>query len=64
MGPVDIVVDLLGGKTLEGAWFCVKDGGIMMCIVDPPEGRRPEELKDKVVKNEFFSRIVGSWRQY
>ena len=52
--PVDIVVDSLGGKTLADAWFCVKDGGALISFLEPPEGRRPEELKDKVVKNSFF----------
>ena len=53
-GPVDVVFDLLGGKTLEDAWYCIKDRGILISIVEPPEGRRPEGLKNKVVKNEFF----------
>lgn len=53
-GQVDIVVDSLGGKTLEDAWFAVKDGGALIGIFEPPEGRRPVELKGKVVKNNFF----------
>ena len=53
-GPVDIVFDLLGGKTLQDAWFCVKDRGALISIVEPPEERRPGVLKNKVVKNEFF----------
>ncbi|KAL9125365.1 MAG: hypothetical protein Q9217_005422 [Psora testacea] len=53
-GPVDVVFDLMGGKTLEDAWFSVKDGGTLISIFEPPEGRKPEGLKDKVVKNAFF----------
>lgn len=53
-GPVDIVFDNLGGKVLEDAWYCAKDGGALISIVEPPEGKRPEELKARVVKNEFF----------
>ena len=53
-GQVDIVVDCFGGKTLEDAWFAVKNGGALIGIVEPPEGRRPEALKDKAVKNNFF----------
>jgi NADPH:quinone reductase-like Zn-dependent oxidoreductase len=53
-GTVDIVIDCIGGMTLEDAWFCVKDGGTLISIVEPPEEKRPEELKEKVVKNEFF----------
>ena len=51
---VDIVIDSLGGNTLEDAWFCVKDGGALISIVEPPEGKRPTCLKSKIVKNEFF----------
>lgn len=53
-GPADIVFDLVGGKTLEDAWYSVKDGGTLISIVEPPDGRKPEGLKTKVVKNEFF----------
>ena len=53
-GPVDIVFDLVGGKALEDAWFCVKDGGMLISICEPPDGRRPGALKNKVLKNEFF----------
>ena len=53
-GPVDIVIDILGGKALEDAWSCVKDRGTLISIFEPPEGRRPQGLKNKVVKNEFF----------
>ncbi len=53
-GQVDVVIDSLGGKTLEDAWFAVKDGGVLISVFEPPEGRRPEGLKDKVVKNDFF----------
>lgn len=49
-GPADIVFDLVGGKTLEDAWYSVKDGGTLISIVEPPDGRKPEGLKTKVVK--------------
>lgn len=52
--PVDVVIDCIGGKTLEEAWYCIKDHGSLISIVEPPEGKRPEELKAKEVKNEFF----------
>ena len=53
-GPVDIVFDLIGGKTLADAWYSVKINGKLISIVEPPEGRRPEELEGKDVENEFF----------
>ncbi|KAI4249223.1 MAG: hypothetical protein L6R40_000681 [Gallowayella cf. fulva] len=52
--PVDIVVDCKGATTLEEAWYCVKDQGSLISIVEPPEERRPKELKAKELKNEFF----------
>ena len=51
---VDIVFDCLGGKTMGDAWYCVKDGGALISIVEPPEEWRPDELKDNSVKKEFF----------
>lgn len=54
-GPVDIVFDLVGGKTLEEAWFCVKDGGALVSIVEPTEPRRPDGLETKDVKDLFFA---------
>lgn len=53
-GPVDIVFDLVGGKALEDAWYAVKDGGVLISIVEPPEGRKPAGWKKKDVKNLFF----------
>ncbi len=53
-GTVDIVIDLVGGTTLEEAWYCVKERGTLISIVEPPEGRKPEELGKKHVKSLFF----------
>lgn len=53
-GPVDVVFDCLGGKTLEDAWYCIKDDGSLISIVEPPEGRRPAELIASKAKSEFF----------
>ncbi|KAI4112562.1 MAG: hypothetical protein LQ338_008298 [Usnochroma carphineum] len=53
-GPVDVVFDLQGGETLEDAWYCVKDNGTLISIVDAPGKWQPEQLKGKTVKNEFF----------
>ena len=65
-GSIDIVIDALGGMALAAAWFCVMDGVALISISGPPEGRRPEELEDKAVKNKFFilKQHVSSWRGY
>ncbi|KAI9799313.1 MAG: hypothetical protein M1825_004806 [Sarcosagium campestre] len=51
---VDIVVDLVGGKTLEEAWYCVKDGGTLVSIFEPPQGRQPPGYSKKNIKSLFF----------
>lgn len=53
-GRVDLVIDCIGGKTLEQAWFCVKDGGTLISIVDLPEARKLEGVEAKDVKSLFF----------
>ena len=51
---VDLVIDNVGGNSLRDAWYCVKDGGVLISIVEPPEGQKPEGLERKGVKNLFF----------
>ena len=54
-GPADIVVDSVGGKTLEETWYCVKEGGALISIVEPPEARKPADLVEKKdIKALFF----------
>jgi len=51
---VDLVIDCVGGKSLEGAWWCVKDGGMIISICQPPEQVKPAGWAGKDVKNLFF----------
>ncbi|PKX96400.1 NADP-dependent oxidoreductase [Aspergillus novofumigatus IBT 16806] len=51
---VDLVVDCTGKKSLEDTWWCVKEGGILLSICQPPEQVQPEECKGKNVRNFFF----------
>ena len=51
---VDIVFDLLGRKTAEDCWWCATDGGVLVSIVDEPEGQRPMDLGEKNVRSLFF----------
>ncbi|OBT39834.1 hypothetical protein VE00_09094 [Pseudogymnoascus sp. WSF 3629] len=50
----DLVVDCVGRKTLEEAWWTVKSGGTLLSIYEPPEEKRPKDLEVENVKNLFF----------
>lgn len=50
----DLVVDCVGRKTLEEAWWTVKSGGTLLSIYEPPEEKKPKDLEVEGVKNLFF----------
>lgn len=50
---VDIVMDLVGRKSLEERWYAVKPGGTLVSIFETPEGREPDGLV-KEVDSLFF----------
>jgi NADPH:quinone reductase-like Zn-dependent oxidoreductase len=58
----DIVVDIIGGKTLEESWEAVRDGGILLSIRQPPEMCRPKNLMSKEVSNKFFIMESYGWQ--
>jgi len=49
---VDVVIDTIGKKSLEDAWWTVKDGGLIISIFQPP--LRPAGCVGKDIKNFFF----------
>ena len=51
---VDLVVEMVGGKTLSGCWAAVKEGGAMVTINTPPEYGKPEGMKKELSKALFF----------
>ena len=57
----DVVLDCAGGKTLEDAWTCVKDGGVVISVAQPPETKKPTENVRKDVRSVWF--IVEPSRQ-
>ena len=50
----DLVIDCIGQKALEDAWWTVRDGGSLISIFQPPEQAKPADFDRKDVKNEFF----------
>jgi NADPH:quinone reductase-like Zn-dependent oxidoreductase len=51
---VDLVIDCIGGKSLADAWWCIKDGGVLISIYQPPEQVRPKDYQGKDVNHFFF----------
>jgi NADPH:quinone reductase-like Zn-dependent oxidoreductase len=51
---VDLVVEMVGGKTLAGCWAAVKEGGAMVTINTPPAYGKPEGMKKELAKALFF----------
>ncbi|OJJ38109.1 hypothetical protein ASPWEDRAFT_35673 [Aspergillus wentii DTO 134E9] len=51
---VDVVIDCVGGKTLEDAWWCVANDGVVVSICHPPEEHRPVHLLYDGIKEVFF----------
>lgn len=52
-GRADIVLDSLGGKTLEECWYCVQEGGLLISIVKNTGETKPPGF-DRDVRDLFF----------
>ncbi|KAK2795313.1 hypothetical protein FQN51_000498 [Onygenales sp. PD_10] len=50
---MDLVIDCFGNDTLADAWGCVKDGGKIISIVQPPGEKKPEDCVANDVENLF-----------
>lgn len=52
---VDLVIDCIGKKSLEDAWWTVKDKGTLISINQYPETAKPSKIDDKAKGiNAFF----------
>lgn len=49
----DLVIDCIGGRSLEDAWWVVKEGETLLSIFQPPEEKRPMGALVNV-RNFFF----------
>jgi NADPH:quinone reductase-like Zn-dependent oxidoreductase len=50
----DVVLDCVGGQTLSDAWTCVKEGGVIVSVAQPPESKRPESGVSAEVRQVWF----------
>jgi len=48
---VDIVLDTVGGETLERSWMVLKKGGVLVSVASPPS---PEQAKAHGVRSVWF----------
>ncbi|KAH8693679.1 hypothetical protein BGW36DRAFT_383510 [Talaromyces proteolyticus] len=51
---VDVVIDCIGRKSLEEAWWTVRDDGVVLSIFQPPNQVCPGDYKGQGVKDIFF----------
>lgn len=51
---VDLVIEMVGGKTGAGCWAAVKAGGAMIAINTPPDMLKPAGLEKELSKSVFF----------
>lgn len=54
INKVHVVIDCIGGKPLEDAWWCIKDTGTLVSISQPPKQARQEGDSGKDVRSFFF----------
>jgi NADPH:quinone reductase-like Zn-dependent oxidoreductase len=51
---VDLVFDVVGGKTLAGCWAAVREEGALIGVNTPPDMVKPAGLEKKLEKSLFF----------
>ena len=49
----DVVIDCIGGKSLQDSWWVVKKNGVLISVNDVPEGKKPEGVEEGI-KSLFF----------
>lgn len=59
---VDLVVDMLGGSSLEQAWKVVRTGGKVVSIKEDPQTQKPKEGVAENVEGKFFVMEPEGWQ--
>ncbi|KFY82113.1 hypothetical protein V500_10821 [Pseudogymnoascus sp. VKM F-4518 (FW-2643)] len=60
---VDLVIDCFGGKSLEDAWWVVKDGATLISIYQPPEQKKPAGVEGNITNFFFIMESKGDQLQ-
>ncbi|KFY69110.1 hypothetical protein V496_00489 [Pseudogymnoascus sp. VKM F-4515 (FW-2607)] len=60
---VDLAIDCFGGKSLEDAWWVVKDGATLISIFQPPEQKRPAGVEGNITNFFFIMETRGDHLQ-
>lgn len=50
----DVVLDCIGGHTLTDAWKCVRKGGRIISVAEPPDTKRPSDGVAEDVEGMWF----------
>jgi NADPH:quinone reductase-like Zn-dependent oxidoreductase len=50
----DVILDCIGGQTLEEAWKVVRKGGRVISVAVPPESKKPKEGIAEGVEGVYF----------
>jgi len=50
----NLIIDMIGGKSLAGCWSAVRSGGAIVSINTPPDMVKPAGLEKQVGKSLFF----------
>jgi NADPH:quinone reductase-like Zn-dependent oxidoreductase len=58
----DLVVDMLGGQSLEQSWKVVREGGKVVSIKEDPNNRKPTQGVADGVEGKFFVMEPEGWQ--
>jgi NADPH:quinone reductase-like Zn-dependent oxidoreductase len=50
----DLVFDCIGGDSLAQSWAAIKNGGVFLGIVDPPDSVKPKGIDKTLAKSTWF----------
>lgn len=52
--PVDLVIDTVGGETLDSTWDAINFGGTILTVADKGDVKKPERVKKEISMAKWF----------